>query len=57
MGQAILSPTANPGIVSSIPAWSHTLVTIDHEIISTYFPSSADSVRFVTTEISARITD
>ena len=27
--------TADPGIVSSIPAWSHTLVEIGHEIIST----------------------
>ena len=29
------SLTANPGIASSIPAWSHTFVEIDHEIIST----------------------
>ena len=27
--------TADPGVASSIPAWSHTLVEIDHEIIST----------------------
>ena len=27
--------TADPGDVSSIPAWSHTFVEIDHEIIST----------------------
>ena len=27
--------TADPGVVSSIPARSHTFVTIDHEIIST----------------------
>ena len=27
--------TADPGIVSSIPVWSHTFVEIDHEIIST----------------------
>ena len=27
--------TADPGIASSIPAQSHTLVEIDHEIIST----------------------
>ena len=27
--------TAVPGVVSSIPAWSHTFVEIDHEIIST----------------------
>ena len=27
--------TADPGVANSIPAWSHTLVEIDHEIIST----------------------
>ena len=26
--------TADPGVESSIPAWSHTFVEIDHEIIS-----------------------
>ena len=26
--------TANPGVGGSIPAWSHTFVEIDHEIIS-----------------------
>ena len=29
------SLTADPGVASSIPAWSHTVVEIDHEIIST----------------------
>ena len=28
------SLTADPGVANSIPAWSHTLVEIDHEIIS-----------------------
>ena len=27
--------TANPGVASLIPVWSHTFVEIDHEIIST----------------------
>ena len=27
--------TADPGVASSIPAWSHTFVEIDHEIIAT----------------------
>ena len=27
--------TADPGVTSLIPAWSHTLVEIDHELIST----------------------
>ena len=26
--------TADPGVASSIPVWSHTFVEIDHEIIS-----------------------
>ena len=29
------SLAADPGVASSIPAWSHTFVEIDHEIIST----------------------
>ena len=29
------SLTADPVVVSLIPAWSHTFVEIDHEIIST----------------------
>ena len=34
--------TADPGVASSIPAWYHTFVEIDHEIISTVilFPSA-----------------
>ena len=36
--------TADPGVASSIPAQSHTLVEIDHEIISTVILlPSADS--------------
>ena len=27
--------TADPGVASSIPAWSHIFLEIDHEIIST----------------------
>ena len=33
--QSVMSLTADPGVVSSIPVWSHTFVKIDHEIIST----------------------
>ena len=29
------SLTADPGVTSSIPAWSHTFAEFDHEIIST----------------------
>ena len=40
--------TANPGVASSYPAWFHTFVKIDHEIISTaILLPSADSRRVV----------
>ena len=40
--------TADPGVVSSIPAWYHTFMEIDHEIISTaIFLPSTDSRRVV----------
>ena len=40
--------TADPGIASSIPAWSHTFVEFDHEIISmVILLPSADSRRVV----------
>ena len=40
--------TADPGVVSSIPAWSYTFTEIDHEIISTaILHPSADSKRVV----------
>ena len=40
--------TADPGVASLIPAWSHTFVQIDHEIISTaILLSSADLRRVV----------
>ena len=33
-GQSVASPSADSGVKSLIPAQSHTLVEIDHEIIS-----------------------
>ena len=43
--------TADPGVVSSIPAWSHTFVKINHEMISTaILLPSADSRRVVSFE-------
>ena len=40
--------TADPGVASSIPTWSHTFVEIDLEIISTtILLPSADSRRVV----------
>ena len=35
VAQSVASRTADPGVASLIPAWSHTLVEIEHEIIST----------------------
>ena len=32
--------TADPGVLSLIPAWSHTFVEVDLEIISTLLPSA-----------------
>ena len=41
-----MSLTADPGVASSIPDWSHTLVEIDYEIISTVILlPSAESLR------------
>ena len=34
VGQSVTCLTADPGVASSIMAWSHTLVDIDHGIIS-----------------------
>ena len=40
--------TADPGVASSIPAWSHTFLEIDYEIISTVILlPSADSRKVV----------
>ena len=39
--------TVDPGVASSTPARSHTLLEIDHEIISTAILPSADSRRVV----------
>ena len=42
------SLTADPGVASLIPAWSHNFVEIDYEIISTVILlPSADSRRVV----------
>ena len=34
VAQSVVSPIADPGVVSSILAWSHTFVEIDHTIFS-----------------------
>ena len=40
--QSVTCLTADPGVASLVPAWSHTFAEIDHEIISTaiLFPSA-----------------
>ena len=46
--QSVTCLTVDPGVAISIPAWFHTFMEIDHEIISTaIFLPSADSGRVV----------
>ena len=46
----------NPGVVSSIPARSHTFVEIDHEIISTVILlPSADSFKKGCCQLQAKV--
>ena len=48
--------TADPGVASSIPAWSHTFVEIDHEIISTVILlHSADSFKKGCCQLQAKV--
>ena len=48
--------TADPGVASLIPAWSHTFVEIDHEIISTVILlPSADSFKKGCCQLQAKV--
>ena len=48
--------TADPGVASSIPAWSHTFVEIDHDIISTVILlPSADSFKKGCCQLQAKV--
>ena len=48
--------TADPGVMSSIPARSHTFVEIDHEIISTVILlPSADSFKKGCCQLQAKV--
>ena len=50
------SLTATPGVASSIPAWSHTFVEIDHEIISTVILlPSAESFKKGCCQLQAKV--
>ena len=52
------SLTADPGVVSSIQAWSHTFVEIDHEIISTaILLPSAESFKKGCCQLQAKVCD
>ena len=51
-----VSLTADPGVASSIRAWSHTFVEIDHEIISTVILlSSAESFKKGCCQLQAKV--
>ena len=49
--------TADPGVISSIPARSHTLAEIDHEIISTVIllPSSESFKKGCCCQLQAKV--
>ena len=48
LAQSVLCLTADPGVSSLIPAWSHTSVEVDHETISmAVLLPSADSRRLL----------
>ena len=50
------SLTADPGVASSIPAWSHTFVETDHEIIFTIIlPLSAESSKKGCCQLQAKV--
>ena len=50
------SLTADPGVASWIPAWSHTFVEIDHEIISTVILlPSAESFKKGCCQLQAKV--
>ena len=54
VAQSVASPTADPGVMSSIPARSHTFVGIFHEMISTVIlllPSPSADARTVVVSI------
>ena len=50
------SLTADPGVASLIPAWSHTFVEIDHDIISTVILlPSAESFKKGCCQLQAKV--
>ena len=54
--EIVASLTADPVVVNSIPAWSHTFVEIDHEIISTVILlPSAESFKNGCCQLQAKV--
>ena len=52
--QLVTHLTSDPGLASLIPAWSHTFVETDHEIISTavlLLPLIKEGLLSVTSEV------
>ena len=49
------SLTADPGVASSKPAWSHTFAEIDIEIISTVILPSAESFKKGCCQLQAKV--
>ena len=50
------SLTADPGVVSSIPTWSHSFVEIDYEIISmVIFLSSTESFKMDCCQLQSKV--
>ena len=49
------SLTADPGVASLIPAWSHNFVEIDHEIISTVILLSTESFKKGCCQLQAKV--
>ena len=47
VAQSVTCLTADPGVAGLIPAWSHTFMEIDHEIISTVILLPSIDLRMV----------
>ena len=56
VAQLVTCLTADPGVASSNPVWSHTFVEIDHEMISTVILlPSADSFKKGCCQLQAKV--
>ena len=56
VAQLVTCLATDPGVVSSIPAWSHTYVEIDHDVNSTVtLLSSAESFKKGCCQLQAKV--